>query len=46
MRGESTIAWATCGNGAREGYGLFYRGKSNPEAVFNDNRFCCARDER
>jgi sulfatase modifying factor 1 len=33
-----------CGACTCEGYGLFYRGKAEPEAAFNNNGFRCARD--
>ena len=32
-----------CGACTCEGYGLFYRGKAKPGAVFNNNGFRCAR---
>jgi sulfatase modifying factor 1 len=32
-----------CGACTCDGYGLFYRAKSKPEAVFNNNGFRCAR---
>jgi formylglycine-generating enzyme required for sulfatase activity len=32
-----------CGACTCEGYGLFYRGKSDPEAPFDNNGFRCAR---
>ena len=31
-----------CGTCTCEGYGLFYRGKANPEAAFDNNGFRCA----
>jgi formylglycine-generating enzyme required for sulfatase activity len=33
-----------CGACTCEGNGLFYRGKADPEAAFNNNGFRCARD--
>jgi sulfatase modifying factor 1 len=33
-----------CGACTCEGYGLFYRGKANPNAPFNNNGFRCAVD--
>jgi formylglycine-generating enzyme required for sulfatase activity len=35
-----------CGACTCEGNGLFYRGKADPEAAFNNNGFRCARDGR
>lgn len=33
-----------CGACTCEGNGLFYRGKGDPEAPFNNNGFRCAKD--
>lgn len=33
-----------CSERTCEGYGLFYRGKAKPKAVFNNNGFRCAKD--